>query len=498
MSNSFNRRQAIRMAAASLAGGAALAAGAGPVEAQPASDVKQWDHEVDVVVVGLGVAGGAAAYEAARAGAKVVVMDRGSAAINESHGNDIYLGGGTPTQKAYGVEDTLEEMEKFLLTSQAPGPDRERIKYYVEHSLSHYEWLQAIGVELSLDPADERLIYSGGENVYPCTEMARPAMRGHQHKSGPSGMAIQRLLTDHLRRAGVPLLLAANAQRLVREADGRIVGIVALVDGEAQSFRAKRGVVLATGGFSKNREMVALHAPLYTQAMPIDVSSNDGWGIRAGQGVGAAVKRMDGIPCFFPLPRFAGILVNSNGQRFIAEESYYGILGYRIVREQGGIAHLIVDADMVGEHAAESRGHGRIDSKIIAQADTVAGLEKMLNIPETGLQQTVASYNKFAARGEDPFFHKDKTYLKPIVKPPFYAAKASIGETRFAHYTLGGLHTNVKTEVLDPEGNPIPGLYGVGRTAAGILNFRFYLSGLSLGEGTLFGRVAGQALAKVT
>ena len=496
MSNSLKRRQLI-LGAASLAGGAALVAG--PAEARAERDIRKWDHVVDVVVIGLGVAGGAAAYEAAKAGAKVVVLDRGSAAINESHGNDIYLGGGTPTQKAYGVEDTLEEMEKLLLATQAPGPDRERIRYYVEHSLSHYDWLKSIGVELSLDPAEERLIYSGGEDVYPCTEMAKPAMRGHMHVSGPSGMAIQRLLTEHLRQASVPLLLAASAQQLVRASDGRIVGVVALVDGKTQSFRAKRGVILATGGFSLNREMVALHAPLYEQATPIDVSSNDGWGIRAGQAIGAGVKRLDGIPCFYPLPRFAGILVNSNGQRFIAEESYYGVLGYRIVREQGGVAHLIVDADMVGEHAAESRGHGSIDTKkTAAKADTIAELEKMLNIPETGLQQTVTTYNEFAAKGQDPFFHKAQTYLKPIAKPPFHAVKASIGQTTFAHYTLGGLHTNAKTEVLDPGNNPIPGFYAVGRTAAGILNFRFYLSGLSLGEGTLFGRVAGQALARAS
>lgn len=493
MSKSLRRRQVI-LGAASLAGGAALVTG--PAEARQEKEIRKWDHVVDVVVIGLGVAGGAAAYEAAKAGAKVVVLDRGSAAINESHGNDIYLGGGTATQKAYGVEDTLEEMEKLLLASQAPEPDRERIKYYVEHSLSHYDWLKSIGVELSLDPAEDRLIYSGGEDVYPCTEMAKPAMRGHQHVSGPSGMAIQRLLTGHLRQAGVPLLLAASAQQLVRASDGRIVGIVALVDGKTQSFRAKRGVILATGGFSLNREMVALHAPLYAQAMPIDVRSNDGWGIRAGQAIGAAVKRLDGIPCFYPLPRFAGILVNSNGQRFIAEESYYGVLGYRIVREQGGIAHLIVDADMVGEHAADSRGHGNIDPKKAISAGTIAELEKLLNIPETGLQQTVTTYNGFAAKGRDPFFHKAQTYLKPITKPPFYAAEASIGRTTFAHYTLGGLHTNVKTEVLDPENNPIPGFYAVGRTAAGILNFRFYLSGLSLGEGTMFGRVAGQTLAR--
>ncbi|MBP8925543.1 MAG: FAD-dependent oxidoreductase, partial [Pseudomonadales bacterium] len=101
MSKSLKRRQVI-IGAASLAGGAALVAG--PAEARSERDIKKWDHVVDVVVIGLGVAGGSAAYEAAKAGAKVVVLDRGSAAINESHGNDIYLGGGTPTQKAYGVE----------------------------------------------------------------------------------------------------------------------------------------------------------------------------------------------------------------------------------------------------------------------------------------------------------------------------------------------------------------------------------------------------------
>lgn len=500
MSRQPTRRQMIGATAAALAGGAALAAA--PAEAAPATSVKKWDHDYDVVVIGLGVAGGSAALEAARAGAKVVVLDRGSAAINESHGSSVYLGGGTPLQKHFGVEDTSEEMEKFILASQSPEPDRERIRIFVERSLAHFDWLsQVVGVEFSTDPAHKSLIYSGGEDVWPCTDMAKPARRGHRHKSGATGKAIQRLLTDHLRKANVPLLLAADCQRLVQGSDGRVQGVLAQIDGKVQSLRARRGVILATGGFAQNRDMLKQHAPLYLKGTPIDVGSNDGWGIRAGQSIGAAVKRMEGVSCFFapdmPESRVSGILVNRYGQRFIAEESYYGIVGYRIVREQDGVAFQIVDADMLGKRP-EIRIAGAPmpqTDEVAARANTIAELEKALKIPETGLQRQVQAYNEFAAKGQDPFFHKQAKYLKPIATAPFTALKASIGEAAFSFFTVGGLQTNVKTEVLDLDGNPIPGFHAVGRTAAGILNYPYYVSGLSLGEGTMFGRVAGQLVA---
>ena len=499
MSRQPSRRQVIGAGAAALAGGVALAAA--PADAHPETRVKKWDHDYDIVVIGLGVAGGSAALEAARAGARVLVLDRGSAAINEGHGSSVYLGGGTPVQKAYKVEDSAEEMEKFILASQSPEPDRERIRIFVERSLPHFQWLLDLGVQFSPDPADKCLIYSGGEDVWPCTEMAKPAMRGHRHKGGATGKAIQRLLTEHLRQAGVPLQLAADCQRLVQGNDGRVQGVIAEIDGKAQSIRARRGVILATGGFAQNRDMLKQHAPLYLNGTPIDVGSNDGWGIRAGQSIGAAVKRMEGVSCFFapdlPESRVSGILVNRFGQRFIAEESYYGIVGYRIVREQDGVAFQIVDADMLGKRPEIKIAGAPLPhmEEVAARANSIAELEKLLHMPETGLQRQVQAYNEFAAKGQDPFFHKQAKYLKAIAKPPFTALKASIGEAPFSFFTVGGLQTNVKTEVLDLDGTPIPGFHAVGRTAAGILNYPYYVSGLSLGEGTMFGRVAGQLVA---
>jgi 3-oxo-5alpha-steroid 4-dehydrogenase len=492
-----------------LAAGATAVAGTAfaptLASAHTAPGVTEWDHEYDVVVIGFGVAGGAAAYEAASAGARVLVLDRGAAAANASHGSNVYLGGGTPIQQAYGVEDSPEEMEKFLLASQGPEPDRDKIRVYVEQNPGHYQWLIELGIGFSPEPADRCLKYSGGENVYPCTEMAKPAMRGHRHPSQATGKWIQRTLLEKVRASGATLILDADAEHLVQSDDGAIQGVIASVDGERRSFRATGGVVLASGGFAKNQEMVAQHAPLYLRGNPIDVYGNDGWGIRAGQKVGAAVRRLGAVCCFHaigpPKSRYEGILVNANGQRFITEADVVDQhrLGDRIVREQRGRAYLIVDSRSLGERPpglSRALGFERPEDEKAAEASTIAELERLLGIPELGLQQTVETYNRHAAEGVDPFFHKPEEYLRPIEHPPFTAVRASIGEGPFAYFTVGGLRTNAETRVLDHQGTPIPGFFAVGRVAAGILNYPYYLSGLSLGEGTLFGRIAGRTAAE--
>jgi len=496
---SVTRRHLLAAGAATLA---ATAIGSA-VAATPASvDVKPWDREFDVIVIGFGVSGGAAAYEALRAGAKVLVLDRGSAAANESHGSGFYLGGGTALQRALRVEDTPEEMEKYLLATNGPEPDREKIKLYVERSIAHFEWLVQIKMpfneRLSLETDDPYqhaggLGYSGDEQSYPFRELCKPAPRGH----GPAeigGIWLQKRLLELTRDSSVQQL-AADAQQLVLGAGGEVQGVTAVIDGKLLAFRARRGVILATGGFANNREMVALHSPRNLNCVPIDVGANDGWGIRAAQAIGAAVKRMDAIAPFWslypPYSRKQGILVNAQGQRFVEEDSYYGRVSDALMREQGGVAHLIVDADALGVRPAwmEKVLGGR--NEVAAQAATLAELEKALKIPAPALQQTVGNYNRYAAQGDDPFFHKSKDHLRPLAKSPFTAIKASINDTYIPFFTLGGLSTSAKTEVLDVNNNPIPHLYAVGRVASGIPASNYFSSGLSLGEGTVFGRVAG-------
>ena len=156
----------------------------------PASSITTWDHEADVVIAGFGIAGAAAAVEAARAGADVLVLERsgswGGAA--SMAGGFVYLGGGTPIQKACGFDDSVENMTAFLNVAMGPGADENRIADYCAGSLEHFDWLVGCGVpfkpEFWSEPGwepmgDQGLAYSGGENSYPFNTIAEPAPRGH-------------------------------------------------------------------------------------------------------------------------------------------------------------------------------------------------------------------------------------------------------------------------------------------------------------------------------
>ncbi|HZV04122.1 MAG TPA: FAD-dependent oxidoreductase [Gemmataceae bacterium] len=497
------RRRLLGAGVAALAG---VIAAPRPARAGHPAHARRWDGEFDVIVVGFGVSGAAAAYEALKAGATVLVLDRGSAAANESHGGYFYLGGGTALQRALKVEDTPENMYKFLIAAYQPAPAEDKIRVYSERSPEHYEWLVKLGIPFGERLFDDAwptaagvgLYFSGEEQSWPYREIAVPAQRGHMPSLTGlvAGKRLQQLLLDAAREAGATPLLAADAQTLAMSTDGRVEGVLALVDGKTRAFRAHRGLILATGGFANNRDMVAIHTPQFLDNTPIDVGSNDGWGHRAGEAVGAALERMDGAVAYFnlypPLSRKQGLLVNAQGQRFIHEDAYYGKLGYAIVRTQGGVAHLVLDAPALGD-LNEMAGPRRANRGpvIAAQAPTIAEIERGIGVPEQTLQRTVEFYNHFAAKGEDPLFHKNPKHVRPLTQPPFTALKASVKDVYFPFFTMGGLRTNARTEVLDSEDKPIAGLFAVGRVAAGISTPYYVTSGSSMGEGTLFGRIAG-------
>jgi len=484
-----------------LATAAALAV---PSMAPAAARVpKKWDAESDVIVIGFGVSGACSAHEALKGGANVTVLDRASAAANESHGILIYLGGGTAVQKAKGVEDSPEDLHKYLLSANGPYPDRARIAALAEHSLENFDYLMGLGIPFAAEPGKATVKFSGNERAWPCRDLARPAPRGHYIRPDAKvgvGAWLQKRLLDEVRKLGATLHLAADAEHIMRGGDGVVEGVIAQIDGIPRALRARKGIVVATGGFANNSDMVLQYAPRYADYQPIDVGSNDGWGIRAGQTIGAAVRRMDACDVGWRFPP-VGLAVNSAGQRFAAEDSYAGFLGDAAARTQGGKAFCVLDATMRGP--ADNRYNDppditpfRTDINTV-WGNTIAELEIALGIPAPALQQTVETYNYYALQGEDPFFHKDRPYLRPLTKPPFSATRAT-GPTGgpLTFFTLGGLHVNPRSEVLDPKGAPIPRLFAVGRTASGVSSPNYFSSGLSLAECVTFGRLTGQALAK--
>lgn len=466
-------------------------------------NVPAWDDEADVIVVGLGMAGAAAAIEAKRAGAEVLVLERaseGGGTSKESEGM-IYFGGGTPVQKACGFEDSAEEMYKYL-SATADNHDDEKVRLFCERSLEHYQWFLDLGFEFkesfhkektTCPHTDDCLSFSGNEMAYPFATQARPAPRGHKPKvEGNAGGYVMERMLKGVDASGARVMTDAFVETLVQGPDGRIVGVVATVRGRRKYIWAARGVILAAGGFVKNREMLARHAPEYLGCnYPLGTDADDGRGILMGIGAGGSTASMSqafvSTPFYPPAAHVKGILVNAQGQRFINEDAYHGRTGDAIVRKQGGKAYLIVDKDQYGKTVSYHRS--------AAKADTIEEIEKALGLPEDSLSQTVRFFNRYAERKEDPLFHKHPDYLRPL-KGPFVAVNCCTDGAIFAVFTLGGLQTRATGEVIAESGAVVPGLYAAGRTTAGIPRTGWgYSSGTSLGEGSLFGRMAGRTAA---
>jgi predicted oxidoreductase len=182
-----------------------------------------------------------------------------------------------------------------------------------------------------------------------------------------------------------------------------------------------------------------------------------------------------------------GIIVNRLGQRFVAEDSYYGVIGHHIAYLQQGTAYLIADANSAlapGSNKFRERGCG-----------TLADLAAELQVPPGALEATVAYYNTHSEQRQDPLLRKAAGYLAPL-RPPFIAYDLSVGSTFLPAHTFGGLCTDTDSRVLHVDGAPIPGLYAAGRTARGLPTAPYIASGLSLGDATFFGRRAGQHLVR--
>ncbi len=463
-----------------------------------------FDEEVDVLVVGLGAAGAAAALAAVDEGAETRVVERagGGGGTSAMSGGVVYLGGGTGLQKACGFEDSADAMFDYLMASVGRGADEAKLRLYCDGSVAHYDWLVEQGVPFKPTfyygisgepPTDDGLVWSGSEQVHPYREIARPAPRGHVVAvPGPAGHRLMSALCSRLEKTDAELAFNTRCNALYRDAGGAIVGARLESFGESRSVRCRGGVLLTTGGFVLNNEMLEAYRPEARQcSLRVAAEGDDGSGIRLGMQAGAGTRHLDKVSISLPVTQpwdlKAGLLVNAQGQRFINEDAYYGRLGEHALLHQEGRVWLIVDD---GIFTKPEYGFD-----LCAVGETPAELARELGLPEGALESTIEIFNRFAERGEDPFFHKREPYLRPLVEPPFGAIDCTVENARYAVFTLGGLATDIDGRVLDPEGRSIPGLFGAGRTTSG-LAVGGYSSGLSLGDGTFFGRRAGRAAAE--
>lgn len=476
------------------------------------NNVPHWDLVTDVAVVGFGAAGSCAAIEARNAGAEVDVFEVASAAGGSAalSGGEVYVGGsgGTKVQQEHGFNDSTEDLYRYLMLSGGPAADAERVRVYAESAAEHYEWLGAQGVPFKgtylpgkwIEPTtDDTLIWSGNEKAWPFSTHAKPAPRGHtvEFSGWGGGKLFMEKLCERALELGVTAHYDTRAICLVVDEAGAVKGVVVRKAGKNVYVQARKGVVLSAGGFIGNQEMLLRYAPEALQCKQQVTGGNDhGAGIRMGISVGAATLNMHEffatLPFFPPESLIKGIFINERGQRFINEDTYHGRVAHYVLRQPNGRAWLLVDNESFGRPFIQQ------DITIAAVGETWEDVEAELELEPGSLVETVQTFNRHAAKGEDPYFHKHKEWLSPLVSPPFAALSYCQGDIEGHAFTLGGLATKPTGEVLNADGDVIPGVFAAGRTACGLPRWgEGYSSGMSLGDSTFFGRKAGRQVAAV-
>jgi succinate dehydrogenase/fumarate reductase flavoprotein subunit len=257
-------------------------------------------------------------------------------------------------------------------------------------------------------------------------------------------------------------------------------------------------VILCAGGFVMNEDMVHRYAPKLTRGtQPIGNPGDTGTGIMMGMSVGgAAINMHEGfisIPYYPPASITGGILVNDKGQRFINEDVYHARLGQAVLDQPGDRFYFILTVDQYGDYEK----FNFMGASIAGTGETVEELEQELGMRRGTLESTVTVYNEDCAAGEDTLFHKAPEWLQAM-EPPLVALDVTPGRGVFVpFFTLGGLDTLPTGEVVDAQRNVVPGLYAAGRTACGVVRrAEGYSSGMSVGDATFSGRLAGRQAAQ--
>lgn len=448
------------------------------------------DLETEVLVVGGGLAGFAAALEAAQAGAQVLLLEK----MAVTGGSSAMSGGclafaGTDLQAAAGVEDSAELLKRDLLEVGRHENDPALVQTYVDHQLGTYEWLKAQGVAFS--PVIEA---SSGQSV--------PRV----HTVDPADTV--RLLEARCRASGrVTILLGTRALRLLRDSETAPVhgALVSDADGEF-SIRARRGVLLASGGFGRNAELVHGFAPHYDNAVFVGGDGNVGDGLAMARKLGADLRDMayikgtygkhpvDTLNHHSCLAVYKGaIAVNEHGKRFVDESISYKLLGDAVMAQPLHTSFQIFDQPIFesGDDRVRILDFSRrLEEGLIVQADTLQGLAQQIEVPYDALQATVERYNGYCDSGDDAEFGRRKLVhnhgeLRRIETGPFYAYPS----TAAVFGTYCGLRVDPELRVLDVFGEPIAGLYAAGEVIGGF-HGGAYMTGSALGKAVVLGRVA--------
>jgi fumarate reductase flavoprotein subunit len=415
-----------------------------------------FEHPVRVLVVGGGLAGHAAALSAAHVGATVLLVEKQP----EFGGSSVLAGGGlafagTDLQRARGIEDSAADLEHDLLVASKGAGDPDIIAVYAREQAAVYQWLCAQGAVFDLMDGNERL------------------------HTMPPGALVELLHARVLDEPQIVYRSSGPVTRL-RFGDGRVIG-AELADGTEVASDA---VVLATGGFARNAELVARLAPQCAGAVAMGGLGNDGDGLVMAMDLGARLAGMehveasfgatmtaDGAPRLLYAHSDGAVIVNARGERFADEDADIKALGRAVARQPGAMAYQVFDQSVMerSRKVPATRDFARAHRDgLLTQAPTLSELAAAIDVPERALAA--------AAR--------------ELAKPPFYAFPCRPGLSS----TYGGVRVDASMRVLGEHQQPLGGLYAAGELVGGF-HGAGYLVGTALGKAAVFGHVAGREAA---
>lgn len=552
---------------------------------------RSWDKEVDVLVVGSGAGGMLSALVAAKNHADVLIVEKEPlwGGTSATSGAGIWIPASDQAAEA-GFHDSVEDAFKYVRALSADNVPDENIRAYVENASKMLRWMGGnTPIEYHAFPyPDYHAENPGGSPTGYRTHMplpldgkqlgddvrtlrfaspaaslfgylnwhfdetyillfrakgwwwhlAKSLMRywfdwpfrftSRKDRRLTLGNALAGGLRLALNEAKVPLWLDSPLVELVEE-QGKVTGAVIRHKKRELRVRARKGVVLAAGGFDKNQAMRNEHAPLYPNALYSGgTSGNTGDAIRAGQALGADTMNLQSTwaaPVFYVPGEDRGrlctieralpgsLMVNQQGERYLNEAASYHVTGQQMARRQrehGDASPSWFVFDHTYRHSypvgpvyplvPDWLQNGMVKT-ILKKGRTIAELAEAMGVDPARLEATIARYNEHAAKGEDPDFHRgeaayDNMYgdprvapnpcLRPLDKGPFYAMPMYPGDIG----TNGGLRTDPRARVLDGKGQPIPGLYAIGNSAASAMGESYPGAGVTIGPALTFGYIA--------
>lgn len=458
--------------------------------------------DTDVAVLGGGLAGHCAALAAAEQGASVLLLEK----CAEPGGSSTTSAGsfalaGTDLQAAVGVEDSPQKLAEELMRVSGGHAEPELVQLYVERQADTYEWLKRQGVVF------HKITLSSSTSV----------PRTHPTNSR---QLISALHEQVMKQPLIRYVPNTRATRLKVDGEGRVRGIC-LQSGERRwEATVRGGVVIATGGFSRSRDLIRKFAPELSSAPAWGGAGNEGDGLTMAWALGADVADMGFVTATFGvainhypdtearpgdelLLRMAmyrgGIAVNLEARRFADESQSYKKLATACLYQPRGIAFQIFDQAIMDQSVANPAVNdfkGAFEKGVIKKADSWDALARLIGIDGPTLEETVRRYNGFVTTGKDLEFARESLsggFGRPVAlqTAPFYALPCSAAVLS----TYAGLRVSPAMQVRNVYGDTIEGLYAAGEVVGGF-HGAGYMSGSSLGKAAIFGRVAGAQAAE--